>query len=187
MAEVAKYAVIRDNGLFDYLDRNAAAVLARQPEALRHVIRTSCAIKAEVVGRDEREREEGGRAVLNYGHTFGHAFEFLAGYKDLPHGIAVALGMRCAARLAVRLGMMTAEDETRHNALLDKLDLPRHFQGRFDAEQAWQATGRDTKADHDRRVFILPRRIGLIETVVNPSREDVIAAFESVLPTKSAA
>jgi 3-dehydroquinate synthase/shikimate kinase/3-dehydroquinate synthase len=186
LAEVAKYAVIRDNGLFDYLWNNADAVLAKEPEALRHIIRTSCAIKAEVVGRDERERAgaaAGGRAVLNYGHTFGHAFEYLAGYKDLPHGLAVALGMRCAARLAVRLGMLTAEDEARHNALLDRLELPRNYQGAFDAneaERAWLATGRDKKAAHDRRVFILPRRIGAVETVINPPKEDVLAAFESV-------
>jgi shikimate kinase/3-dehydroquinate synthase len=182
LAEVAKYAVIRDNGLFAYLEEHAQAVLAKEPGALRRIIRTSCAIKAEVVGRDEREQAEGGRAVLNYGHTFGHAFEFLAGYRDLPHGLAVALGMRCAARLAVRLGMLTAEDEARHNALLDKLELPRLFLGPFDAEQAWQATGRDKKAEHDRRVFILPRRIGAVETVVNPPREDVLAAFLSVVP-----
>ena len=180
LAEVAKYAVIRDNGLFDYLDTNAEAVLAKDPAALRHVIRTSCAIKAEVVGNDEREQTAGGRDVLNYGHTFGHAFEYLASYKDLPHGLAVALGMRCAARLAVRLGMMTPEDEARHNRLLDKLEMPARFAGRFDADQAWAATGRDKKADQDRRVFILPRRIGAVETVVNPPREDVIAAFLTV-------
>jgi 3-dehydroquinate synthetase len=136
-----------------------------------------------VVGRDEREQEAGGRAVLNYGHTFGHAFEFLAGYKDLPHGLAVALGMRCAARLAVRLGMLDAEEETRHNALLDRLELPRIFRGPFgdaEAERAWEATGRDKKADAGRRVFILPRRIGAVEAVANPPKEDVLAAFRSV-------
>jgi len=181
LAEVAKYAVIRDDGLFDYLLENADAVLAKEPEALRHIIRTSCAIKAAVVGKDEREQTAGGRDVLNYGHTFGHAFEYLSGYKDLPHGLAVALGMRCAARLATRIGMMSESDELRHNALLDRLDMPKHFKGRFDAEKAWDATGRDKKAEADRRVFILPRRIGLVETVVNPPKADVIAAFESVI------
>jgi 3-dehydroquinate synthase len=181
LAEVAKYAVIRDDGLFDYLMNNAEAVLSKDPEALRHIIRTSCAIKAAVVGKDEREQTAGGRDVLNYGHTFGHAFEFLAGYKDLPHGLAVALGMRCAARLAVRIGMMSASDELRHNALLDRLDMPKFFEGHFDAEKAWDATGRDKKAEADRRVFILPHRIGAVETVVNPPKADVIAAFESVI------
>jgi shikimate kinase/3-dehydroquinate synthase len=181
LAEVAKYAVIRDNGLFGDLRENAGAVLAKDPATLRRIIRISCAIKAEVVGNDEQERQEGGRAVLNYGHTFGHAFEFLAEYRDLPHGLAVALGMRCAARLAVRLGMLSPEDERRHNALLDDLQLPRWFRGRFDAEAAWEATGRDKKAEHKRRVFILPRRIGAVETVVNPPKEDVLAAFRAVI------
>ncbi len=183
LAEVIKYAIIRDNGLFSYLEQNAPAVLAMDPDALKHIIRTSCAIKAEVVGRDEREREEGaggGRAVLNYGHTFGHAFEFLAGYRDLPHGLAVALGMRCAARLAVRLGMLTETDAARHDALLDMLDMPRHFKGTLDVEKAWDATGRDKKADRGRRVFILPTRIGSVATVVNPPKEDVLEAFRSV-------
>lgn len=180
LAEVAKYAVIRNDGLFDYLMENAEAVLAKDPEALRHIIRTSCAIKAAVVGKDEREQTSGGRDVLNYGHTFGHAFEYLAGYKDLPHGLAVALGMRCAARLGVLTGMMDPAEEARHNALLDRLDMPRRFEGRYDAEKAWAATGRDKKADADRRVFILPRRIGTVETVVNPPREAVLEAFESV-------
>src|SRR5690606_23473938 len=113
--------------------------------------------------------------------TFGHAFEYLAGYKDLPHGLAVALGMRCAARLAVLTGMWSEQDEARHNALLDRLDMPSRFQGRFDAGKAWDATGRDKKAANDRRVFILPRRIGAVETIVNPPRAAVIAAFESVV------
>jgi shikimate kinase/3-dehydroquinate synthase len=185
LAEVAKYAVIRDNGLFNDLHDHAADVLAKDPETLRRVIRTSCAIKAEVVGRDEFEREEGGRAILNYGHTFGHAFEYLAGYRDLPHGLAVALGMRCAARLAVRLGMLAPEDEARQNALLDRLELPRYFRGRYDAEKAWEATGRDKKADQSKRVFILPRRIGAVETVVNPPKEDVLAAFASVIESSA--
>jgi len=180
LAEVAKYAMIRDDGLFDYLMDHADAVLSKDPAALRHIIRTSCAIKAAVVGRDEREQTAGGRDVLNYGHTFGHAFEYLAEYKDLPHGLAVALGMRCAAHLALRMGMMSEAEAKRHDALLDRLEMPSRFQGRFDAEKAWEATGRDKKADQDRRVFILPRRIGSVETVINPPKADVIAAFEHV-------
>jgi 3-dehydroquinate synthase/shikimate kinase/3-dehydroquinate synthase len=187
LAEVAKYAVIKDPELFTYLEQNAAAVLAREPAALEHIIRTSCAIKAAVVGDDEREMGEGGRAILNYGHTFGHAFEFLAGYKDLPHGLAVALGMRCAARLSARLGLWTEAERARHDALLDALEFPRHFTGRFDAEAAWDATGRDKKADKGRRVFILPRAIGAVESVANPPKDDVMAAFASVIPYGGAA
>src|SRR5690606_36686754 len=97
------------------------------------IIRTSCANKAAVVGKNEREQTEGGRDEHNYGHTLGHEFEYLAGYRDLPHGLAVALGMRCAARLSVLTGMWTEAEEARHNALLYRLDMPSRFTGRFDA------------------------------------------------------
>jgi shikimate kinase/3-dehydroquinate synthase len=179
LGEAAKYAFIHDKGLLAWLEQNAGALLRKEPAALKELIRVSCQIKAEVVGNDERELAEGGRAILNYGHTFGHAFEYLAGYK-MPHGLAVALGMRCAARLAARLGMISEADEARHNALLDALELPRVFEGELDAEKAWEATGRDKKADTDRRVFILPKRLGEVVTVVNPPKADVIEAFLSV-------
>ncbi len=158
VAEVAKYAVIRDAEFFAFLETNAEAVLRRDTEALKHCIRTSCAIKAAVVGRDEREAS-GERALLNYGHTFGHAFETLTDFT-LRHGEAVALGMRCAARLSVELGLLSVADEARHNALLDRLNLPRRFPGTLDPERAWSIMGRDKKTAAGRRVFILARRLG---------------------------
>jgi shikimate kinase/3-dehydroquinate synthase len=184
LGEAAKYAFIHGRSetgkdLLAWLEQNAGALLRQEPGALKHLIRVSCAIKAEVVGNDERELAEGGRAILNYGHTFGHAFEYLAGYK-MPHGLAVALGMRCAARLAVRLGMLAPAEEARHNALLDSLELPRAFEGDFDDEKAWDATGRDKKADTGRRVFILPQGLGSVVTVVNPPKADVMEAFHTV-------
>jgi 3-dehydroquinate synthase len=185
LGEAAKYAFIHGRsatgeGLLAWLEQNAAALLRQDPAALKHLVRVSCAIKAEVVGDDEREMTEGGRAILNYGHTFGHAFEYLAGYT-MPHGLAVALGMRCAAHLSVRLGLLTAAEEARHNALLDALDLPKTFAGSYHEEKAWEATGRDKKADTGRRVFILPRGLGEVTTVINPPKEDVLAAFRSVV------
>jgi 3-dehydroquinate synthetase len=185
LGEAAKYAFIHGRsetgrGLLAWLEENAGALLRQDPAALRHLVRVSCMIKAEVVGHDEREMTEGGRAILNYGHTFGHAFEYLAGYT-MPHGLAVALGMRCAARLAVRLGMLTPEEEARHNALLEALELPRTFGGKYDDEKAWEATGRDKKADTGRRVFILPQGLGQVVTVVNPPKADVLEAFRSVV------
>ena len=182
LAEVAKCAVIRDPEFFGYLEKNAADILRHDPAALKHIIRRSCAIKAEVVGNDERELNEGGgRAVLNYGHTFGHAFEFLTDYRGLPHGHAVALGMRCAARLAFNLGMLTPQELERHNALLNALELPRHFPGRIDADKALDAMGRDKKAAQGRRIFILPARIGEVVPVVNPPEEAVRDALLAVV------
>lgn len=189
LGEAAKYAFIHGRSetarailgtdLLAWLEANAGALLRQEPRALKSLIRVSCAIKAEVVGDDERETAEGGRAILNYGHTFGHAFEYLAGYK-MPHGLAVALGMRCAARLAARLGMLTPAEEARHGALLDALELPRVFEGPFDDEKAWEATGRDKKADTGRRVFILPQGLGAVTPVVNPPKAEVLEAFHAV-------
>ena len=141
-----------------------------------------CAIKAEVVGDDERETGDGGRAILNYGHTFGHAYEVLAGYGNLPHGLAVALGMRSAARLAVRLGRLSAADEARQEALLDKLGMPKAFPKRLDAEKAWEAMGLDKKVDAGKRVYILPDRIGNAGPVREVDKALVLEAVAAVAP-----
>ncbi|HKP95397.1 MAG TPA: 3-dehydroquinate synthase [Fibrobacteria bacterium] len=177
LAEVVKYGVIRDPGFFAFLEANADGILAKRPDLLREVVLRSCAIKAEVVGKDERETAEGGRAVLNYGHTFGHAFEVLGGYGAMAHGLAVALGMRVAARLAASLGMLDADSERRHNDLLDKLGMPRRFPGKLDENKAWEAMGLDKKVDAGSRVYILPKRIGEVVPVRDVPRETVLQAL----------
>jgi shikimate kinase / 3-dehydroquinate synthase len=182
LAEVFKYGVIRDEAFFRYLEDNAADILARKPEALKEIVVRSCAIKADVVGKDERETAEGGRAILNYGHTFGHAFEVLGGYGLLPHGLAVALGMRVAARLATALGMIGPEAEARHNALLDRLGMPKAFPKKLDESKAWDAMGLDKKVDAGSRVYILPTRIGEVVPVRDVAKEAVLLALASVRP-----
>ncbi|MEM1062582.1 MAG: 3-dehydroquinate synthase, partial [Planctomycetota bacterium] len=123
LAEVVKYGVIADEDFFAWLEANADALVARDDAALRHVIATSCRIKAQVVEEDEFETS-GRRAILNYGHTFAHAYEALAGYGVLTHGEAVAIGMLDASRLAERLGMIDAAATERQFALLTRLGLP---------------------------------------------------------------
>jgi len=182
IAEVFKYGVIRDAEFFAYLETHAADLVAGNPQVLKHVIRRSCEIKAEVVGDDERELRDGGRAILNYGHTFGHALEVMAGYGNLPHGLAVALGMRCAARLAVSLGIFTTAEEERHTALLDRLEMPRHFIRPLDAEKAYEAMGLDKKAQGGKRLFILPVRIGEVTTVNGPEKDLVLKSLALINP-----
>jgi 3-dehydroquinate synthase len=177
LAEVVKYGVIRDADFFGFLERNADGILAKHPELMREVVLRSCAIKADVVGKDERETAEGGRAILNYGHTFGHAFEVLGGYGTMPHGLAVGLGMRVAARLAVELGMMDPADEARQNALLDRLGMPKHFPKKLDENKAWDAMGLDKKVDAGSRVYILPKRIGEAVPVRDVPKETVLEAL----------
>jgi 3-dehydroquinate synthase len=118
LAEVVKYGLIVDRDFFDWLEGNAEALLARDPAALRHAIHRCCQLKAEVVGQDERE--QGRRALLNLGHTFGHAIEVRAGYGEWLHGEAVAAGMVISARL----GRFPSADVERLVRLLRQLKLP---------------------------------------------------------------
>ena len=122
LAEVVKYGVIRDAEFFAWLEAERATLLARDLAALEHAVMRSCQIKADVVESDENE--QGLRAILNYGHTFGHAVETLAGYGVIRHGEAVAIGMVMAARTAVRLGLGSDHDVARLTGLLRGFALP---------------------------------------------------------------
>ncbi len=122
MAEVIKYGVIRDRAFFEYLERESAPVKDLSPEHLMHIVKRSCEIKAEVVSTDERE--SGLRAILNYGHTIGHAIETLTGYKKYLHGEAVAIGMCVEALIACRRGLLKEAELERIRRLLASYDLP---------------------------------------------------------------
>jgi 3-dehydroquinate synthase len=122
LAEVVKYGAIGDARFFAWLEANADALNARDAAALAEAIAVSCRQKAGVVARDERELGE--RALLNFGHTFGHAIEAVAGYGEALHGEAVAIGMVLAADLSARLGRAAAADSKRLAALLTRFGLP---------------------------------------------------------------
>src|SRR5262249_32463287 len=123
LAEVVKYGVILDPDLFRYLEEHLIAVLQREANAVQHIVARCCRLKADIVERDERELT-GLRAVLNYGHTFAHAFETVAGYGNWLHGEAVAAGMICASRLAERRGLIGGDVTERQRRLLHQLGLP---------------------------------------------------------------
>ena len=122
LAEVIKYGCVWDPLLFEWLDRNIAKLLARDAEALKYAIGRSCEIKAIVVARDERERDL--RAILNFGHTFGHAIEAATAYEKYLHGEAVGLGMLIAADLSLRLGWIDAPLKERLRDILARTGLP---------------------------------------------------------------
>ena len=122
LAEVIKYGPIADMELFAWLEQNMDGLLARERGALAHAVRRSCEIKAAVVGADEREA--GLRAILNFGHTFGHAIEAGMGYGVWLHGEGVAAGMVMAAELSLRLGMVDAAFVARLRALIERAGLP---------------------------------------------------------------
>ncbi len=122
LAEIIKYGPIADTVFFEWLEANFDALIARQPDALAQAVRRSCEIKAAVVGQDERE--SGLRAILNFGHTFGHAIESGLGYGEWLHGEAVSCGMVMAARLSQQLGLIDAVFVERLISLIERAGLP---------------------------------------------------------------
>ncbi|HZP66424.1 MAG TPA: 3-dehydroquinate synthase [Rudaea sp.] len=132
LAEVVKYGAIGDAAFFVWLEAHAQALLERDPAALAHAIASSCRHKAAIVARDETE--QGDRALLNFGHTFGHALETASGYGNLLHGEAVAIGMVLAARLSARLSRAPEADAVRLAGLLERFGLPSAIPTRADPQ-----------------------------------------------------
>jgi 3-dehydroquinate synthase len=168
LAEVVKYGMILDAAFFDWLEREAPEILARRPDRLAEAVERSAALKARVVEQDERETS-GLRAALNYGHTFGHAYETAAGYGRLLHGEAVSIGMARAARLAVLLGRIDPGAVARQDRLLAGFGLPTSpdAAGAIGPDELLAIMARDKKALGGRLRFVLPDRIGRVELVGN--------------------
>ena len=161
LAEVIKYGVIDDALLFEFLEQNMEKLLAKDPDALLHIIEKSAAIKARIVSQDERETAGGPRALLNFGHTFGHAIESATEYQGYLHGEAVAIGMALASDLSVELGLLTRADRDRIVALLGKANLPVKLQhGDPETELLYQAMFKDKKTAAGKLRFIVADRIG---------------------------
>ena len=183
LAEVIKYGVIEDAVFFDWLESNVEAVNARDADALTHIIATSCRCKAAVVADDERETT-GRRAILNYGHTFAHAIEATAGYGEVLHGEAVAIGMTMAADLAVRLQRIDEATANRQRALIESLGLPTAYAD-ADADRMIDVMAKDKKVAHGRLRFILPSRIGHVDLVGDVDRSLVVAAIRQTTTAAS--
>ena len=158
-AEVVKYAVAMDRGLFDMLNKNTARLVAAESAALEEVIMTCATAKALVVARDERDR--GPRAVLNYGHTAAHALEVATGYR-ISHGRAVAFGMRVAARLALNLELCTERLVKAQDAMLTAYGLP-DVAPSASLDRIMVTIPTDKKARRGQVAWVLPRRIGYAE------------------------
>jgi 3-dehydroquinate synthase len=176
LAEVAKYGFIADPVILELLESDPVAAVGGDAELLRELVRRSVAVKARVVAADEREAGE--RALLNYGHTVGHAVEALSSYETYRHGEAVAIGMVFAARLGERLGVSAPGLAERTVALLDAVGLPT---GGLDVkpEDVWDVLGRDKKATGEGLRFVLCEAPGSAVVVGEPDRNLV----EEVLRT----
>lgn len=177
MAEVVKYGVIMDDDFFAYLEQHIEAIRARDAEVMQHIVERCCRLKAEVVEADERE-ESGRRAILNYGHTFAHAFEAVTEYGQLLHGEAVAMGMVCASRLAERIGWLDAQATRRQIDLLTALELPTE-PIEADPEEVYRLMWHDKKVSDGKIRFVLPKCIGQVELTSAVKSSDVLAVLQS--------
>jgi 3-dehydroquinate synthase len=166
LAEVVKYGVSLDAEFFAWLEENAEFLLLRKPAAVAHVVARCCRLKADVVEKDERE-ETGLRKLLNYGHTFAHAFESVGRYGVWLHGEAVAAGMVHAARLAVRGKLAAATVAERQLALLTRLGLPTVRNAEWRVDDLLAAMRLDKKNVGGQLRFVLPTRIGKVKTFKN--------------------
>ncbi len=176
LAEVVKYGVILDETFFAYLEQHADAINAKDPAVLATIVERCCRLKADVVEQDERELT-GLRAVLNYGHTYAHAFEALGDYGTLLHGEAVAAGMRCAMQLAARLARVDQSVVDRQEALLAALHL-QLAPPQVDAQEMLRIMYRDKKAAAQRPRFILPSKIGHVDLVSDVGDDVILAALK---------
>lgn len=163
LAEIAKYALIDDPAFFDFLEAKAAALRAGDKAALAEAVRVSCAAKARIVAIDETEQAE--RALLNLGHTFGHALERANGYKSsLLHGEGVGAGMAMALRYSAKLGVCSGQDAVRAERLLNALGLATRIAdldgGPYPPDELLEHMAHDKKAKNGRLTLILARGIG---------------------------
>ena len=157
LAEVIKYGLIMDRDFFSWLECNSEALLAREPESIAYAIRKSCSCKADIVAKDETET--GVRALLNYGHTFGHAIEAGLGFGAWLHGEAVAAGMVLATRLSSLNGDVSEDDLARVVGLLERVGLPVKAPG-LGLDRYLDLMGYDKKVQNGKMRLVLLKEIG---------------------------
>jgi len=177
LAEVIKYGAIRDGEFFDWLDSRAVAIGAREPQALEHLISRSVMNKAEIVARDEKE--SGLRALLNFGHSFGHALEAETGYERFLHGEAVAIGMVVAAWLSESRGLCAAGTADRLADLLRRCGLPVHIPTDVPVEGLAGALELDKKAVASGLRLILLDAIGAARIDERSTEKEILDAMHS--------
>jgi len=155
---VIKYGLIADAEFFIWLEQNIEKLMGRDPSAIAHAIAVSCQTKADVVAADETE--QGVRAILNLGHTFGHAIEAAQHYKEWLHGEAVGAGMVMAAYLSMLEGMISSDDFARTTALIKKANLPTKAPKNISNEQFLDLMGLDKKVLDGQLRLVLMKSIG---------------------------
>ena len=177
LAECVKHAFIRDASLLTFIEDNAAAILAVEPEVMTELVARNVQIKAAVVGQDERE--SGVRAHLNFGHTIGHAIETAVGYGNMTHGQGVALGMVAVCELAARRGLVGTALCDRLREVLQRLGLRTTWDG-LDPRQLWALMQHDKKARAGKVRMILPTGLGAVDIYDDTNYQEVCDAVASL-------
>jgi 3-dehydroquinate synthase len=177
LAEVIKHGIVLDAAYFTELEASRGPLLAREMDTLTRVVAGSCRLKANVVERDEQEAAL--RAVLNYGHTIGHALEAATGFARWTHGEAVALGIAAEARLAERLGLASASTTQRQVELLRAVGLPVRDSG-ASPSAVLEALGRDKKSRNGQVPFVLAPEIGRFKLVFDVPRELILDTLKEL-------
>lgn len=178
MAEVIKYGVIYDADLFSYIEQNVDAIRSIDPDVMTYLVQRSCEIKAAVV--EEDERESGLRAILNYGHTLGHAVEKVTGYEQYLHGEAIAIGMVYASRVSELACKLNPEATARQVALFRAFDLP-VVDGALAWNQLREAMSVDKKAVNAVPKFVLADRVGRVNLPVEVEEEILETAWSDLV------
>lgn len=174
-AEVVKHGLIADAAFVYWLEEHAASLWELDSELLGKAIQKGCAVKAGIVSMDETE--QGQRALLNLGHTFGHAFEALSSYSVLNHGEAISIGMCLAAKVAERVGFAENGVYIRTKRMLELFHLPTAWPGKLSPEAVLEAMKRDKKTIGGKLALVLPKAIGQVEVVKNIEEELILAVM----------
>lgn len=177
LAEVIKYGMLGDPDFFSWLEANLPEVLALEPAALQRVVETCCSMKAEIVSQDERE--SGIRALLNLGHTFGHAVETHTGYSTFLHGEAVGIGLCMAADLSARMGWLSSADAARCVRMVGSAGLPTRPPADLGPDRFLELMGGDKKVKSGRLRLVLMRALGQAELTAEIPPEILMATLVS--------
>ena len=177
LAEVIKYGLIMDLPLFEYLESSVELLNNRDADTLTKTIAWCCQCKATVVEEDETETS-GRRAILNYGHTFGHAIEAVFGYGRFLHGQAISIGMTCAGRLARNMGMVDQAFLDRQTKLFKAVELPTDCPDEKHQELV-DAMKHDKKVSRGKLVLILPTEIGHVKEVPSPEDDELLKSLQN--------
>ena len=179
LAEVIKYGMIADEEFFEYLENNIEGIKQRGTKTYEHIILRCCSIKADIVSKDERE--DSLRAILNFGHTFGHAIETVSSYNKYQHGEAIAIGMLMACELGILLGSVDSAVKARLQKLIDNLSLPKKAYA-LNAKSVFDAMFKDKKTKDGKLNFIVPyKKIGQVKIVSGIDNILVLKAIEAYL------